>query len=62
MPNVVVYENKVAAPKGSCSFVEGRDVWYADAIAAQPTTAEVEWVEAEHPLFLLYTSGSTGAG
>jgi len=59
---VVVYENKVAAPKGSCSFVEGRDVWYADAIAAQPTTAEVEWVEAEHPLFLLYTSGSTGAG
>ena len=21
---------------------------------------EVEWVDAEHPLFMLYTSGSTG--
>lgn len=60
MPTVVVYENVIAAPKGSCGFKEGRDVWYADAIANQPTTAEVEWVEAEHPLFLLYTSGSTG--
>jgi acetyl-CoA synthetase len=60
VPNVVVYENKLAAPKGSCAFKEGRDIWYADAIAAQPTTSEVEWVEADHPLFLLYTSGSTG--
>lgn len=25
-----------------------------------PTTCPVEWVESEHPLFLLYTSGSTG--
>lgn len=58
---VVVYENKLAAPKGSCNFVKGRDVWYGDAIAGQSTTSEVEWVEADHPLFLLYTSGSTGA-
>jgi acetyl-CoA synthetase len=60
VPNVVVYENKLAAPKGSCGFVEGRDIWYADAIEGRPTTCEVEWVEADHPLFLLYTSGSTG--
>jgi acetyl-CoA synthetase len=57
---VLVYENVRAAPKGVAPFKEGRDVWYADAIAGQPTTAEVEWVDAEHPLFLLYTSGSTG--
>lgn len=35
-------------------------MWYAEAIAEQAKTCEVEWVEAEHPLFLLYTSGSTG--
>lgn len=60
VPNVVVYENKLAAPKGACNYVEGRDIWYSDAIEGQSTTSEVEWVEADHPLFLLYTSGSTG--
>jgi acyl-coenzyme A synthetase/AMP-(fatty) acid ligase len=25
-----------------------------------PSTCPVEWVDSEHPLFLLYTSGSTG--
>jgi acetyl-CoA synthetase len=60
VPNVVVYENKLAAPRGSCNYVEGRDIWYSDAIEGQSSTSEVEWVEADHPLFLLYTSGSTG--
>jgi acetyl-CoA synthetase len=41
-------------------MVGGRDVWYHDAIAAQPTECEPEWLPAEHSLFLLYTSGSTG--
>lgn len=36
-------------------------MWWEDAVRGQPTQAEVEWVEADHPLFLLYTSGSTGA-
>ncbi|KNC84009.1 acetyl-coenzyme A synthetase [Sphaeroforma arctica JP610] len=31
-----------------------------DKIASASTECEVEWVDAEHPLFLLYTSGSTG--
>jgi len=26
----------------------------------QPATCEPEWVDSEHPLFILYTSGSTG--
>jgi acyl-coenzyme A synthetase/AMP-(fatty) acid ligase len=60
VPSVLVYENTRAAPKGSVAFAEGRDIWYADAVANQPKTCEVEWVESEHPLFLLYTSGSTG--
>src|SRR2546428_2148298 len=28
--------------------------------SAQSDVCEPEWVQAEHPLFLLYTSGSTG--
>jgi len=39
---------------------EGRDIWWHDAIANQADECEPEWVESEHPLFLLYTSGSTG--
>jgi acetyl-CoA synthetase len=39
---------------------EGRDIWWADAVAGQPDECEPVAVNAEHPLFLLYTSGSTG--
>jgi acetyl-CoA synthetase len=39
---------------------EGRDVWWHDIVEGQADTCEPEWVESEHPLFLLYTSGSTG--
>jgi len=38
----------------------GRDIWWHDALKEQSTRCEPEWVGAEHPLFLLYTSGSTG--
>ena len=31
----------------------GRDLWMSDLLASQSTTCEPEWVEAEHPLFLL---------
>ena len=57
--NVMVYEHK-AVPKGKCAWTEGRDVWYQDVVPQQDRHCPVEWVDAEHPLFLLYTSGSTG--
>ena len=38
----------------------GRDVWWHELVATQSDRCEPEWVESEHPLFLLYTSGSTG--
>ena len=38
----------------------GRDVWLHELEAKQSEQCEPEWVDAEHPLFILYTSGSTG--
>ena len=57
--NVLVYEHK-SVPKGECAWTEGRDTWYQDVIPQQDRHCPVEWVDSEHPLFLLYTSGSTG--
>jgi len=42
------------------NWVDGRDVWWHDVVDPQPAEHEPEWVEAEHPLFILYTSGTTG--
>jgi acetyl-CoA synthetase len=38
----------------------GRDVWWHEIIKQADTVCEPEWVDSEHPLFILYTSGSTG--
>ena len=42
------------------SFTEGRDLWYHELVADQPTECEPEPMEAEDLLYLLYTSGTTG--
>ncbi len=41
---------------------EGRDIWWNDEMNAKglPAYCEPEWMDAEDPLFILYTSGSTG--
>jgi len=36
------------------------DIWWHELFNSQPTHCEAEWVDSEHPLFILYTSGSTG--
>ncbi len=41
-------------------FDDSRDIWWSDLVSDQADTCEPEWVNSEHPLFLLYTSGSTG--
>jgi acetyl-CoA synthetase len=45
---------------GEHSFVEGRDLWYHDLIEDQSTVCEPEPMDSEDPLYLLYTSGTTG--
>lgn len=42
------------------AWEDGRDIWWHDLVDAQPDTHEAQPVDSEHPLFILYTSGTTG--
>ena len=42
------------------SMTPGRDVWYHEAMSTADAVCAAEPMEAEHLLFLLYTSGTTG--
>jgi len=41
-------------------WVEGRDRWWHDIVPAASAEHEAQAFESEHPLFILYTSGTTG--
>ncbi len=40
-------------------WTDGRDVWWDEVVAGQSTEHTPEAHDAEHPLFILYTSGTT---
>ena len=42
-----------------CEMREGRDVWYHEIVEAADPECPAEPLDAEHPLYILYTSGST---
>jgi len=41
------------------AWVEGRDIWWHDLVDRQNSTHTPEFFDSEHPLFILYTSGTT---
>src|SRR5690606_12399126 len=45
---------------GEVDWTEGCDHWWHDAVEAASPVHEPVMVEAEHPLFILYTFGTTG--
>jgi acetyl-CoA synthetase len=50
----------VVRSKGTpCQMLEGRDVFYDEIVAAADPECPAEPLDAEHPLYILYTSGST---
>jgi acetyl-CoA synthetase len=54
--DVIVYKRT----GGNVAFNAGRDIWLHELMDNQSADCTPEFVNAEHPLFILYTSGSTG--
>ncbi len=50
----------VKRTKQDVAWREGRDLWWTDVVDSQPDTHQAQPFDAEQPLFLLYTSGTTG--
>ncbi|MCB5184575.1 acetate--CoA ligase [Methylobacillus gramineus] len=53
---VIVYQRT----GGKIAWNANKDHWWHELEAAESDYCEPTWVNAEHPLFILYTSGSTG--
>jgi acetyl-CoA synthetase len=51
----------VRSAGSQCPMQPGRDVWYDELLAGADPVCPAEPMAAEHPLFLLYSSGSTAA-
>jgi len=54
---IVVYQR---APSVTVKMQEGRDIWWHEAMASVAAECACEWMDAEDPLYILYTSGTTG--
>jgi acetyl-CoA synthetase len=59
-PTSVAHVLVVQRGKNDVAWTDGRDERWHDVVDRQPVTHEAQPVDAEHPLFILYTSGTTG--
>ncbi len=49
----------VKRTEAECEMKDGRDVWFHDVMEKADDECAAEELDAEHPLYVLYTSGST---
>ena len=50
----------VRRTEGEVAWDDARDQWWHELVDRQPDTHEAQAHDSEHPLFILYTSGTTG--
>ena len=50
----------VRRAQNEVGWTAGRDIWWHDAVPAAPAEHEAQPFPAENPMFILYTSGTTG--
>ncbi len=55
--NVVVFQRNASSV---VAMQSGRDIWWHEAVSSADVECAAEWMDAEDPLYILYTSGTTG--
>ncbi len=55
--NVVVYQRSATA---KVTMRQGRDLWWHELMSSAAADCPAEWMDSEDPLYILYTSGTTG--
>ncbi len=60
VPDTVRHVVVVKRCKNKVSWTDGRDLWWGDLMSSASSEHEPSSFPSEHPLFTLYTSGTTG--